>query len=352
MGSVKDLEIVRKPTKYEMGVGRFIFSDRFSVFDWGAMPDEIPSKGAALCLTSAMFFEKLEKEGVRTHYRGVVCDGEVFHIGELSHPVNVMEIDLVRVIHPEVKSSSRGLEYDYSVFFPEMVNFLIPFEFIYRNGLPAGSSIFQRIEKGVDIKEFGLKKIPEPGERLETPILDVSTKLEDTDRYVTWREVKELAKLSDGEIENIKTVLLKINNCISKKVEKIGLFNEDGKIELAFTPERELLVVDALGTLDECRFTYNGHHVSKEILRNIYRNTEWYREVCRAKKKLEVEGLRDWRSLCSNPPCLEEEVKNVVAGIYQSMANELTGIRFFDVPGFKEVIEEYFEIIQGIVNDS
>jgi len=53
MGSVKDLEIVKKPTKDEMGVGRFHFSDRYSVFDWGEMPDHIPSKGAALCLMGA-----------------------------------------------------------------------------------------------------------------------------------------------------------------------------------------------------------------------------------------------------------------------------------------------------------
>jgi phosphoribosylaminoimidazole-succinocarboxamide synthase len=35
MGSVKDLEVAKKPTKTRMGVGRFHFSDRYSVFDWG-----------------------------------------------------------------------------------------------------------------------------------------------------------------------------------------------------------------------------------------------------------------------------------------------------------------------------
>jgi len=33
MGSVKDLEVLKKPTKARMGVGRFHFSDRYSVFD-------------------------------------------------------------------------------------------------------------------------------------------------------------------------------------------------------------------------------------------------------------------------------------------------------------------------------
>jgi phosphoribosylaminoimidazole-succinocarboxamide synthase len=41
MGSVKDLEVIQKPTLTEMGIGRFVFSDRYSVFDWGEMPDHI-----------------------------------------------------------------------------------------------------------------------------------------------------------------------------------------------------------------------------------------------------------------------------------------------------------------------
>ena len=37
----------------------FKFSDRFSVFDWGAMPNEIPSKGEALARMSAAFFDMI-----------------------------------------------------------------------------------------------------------------------------------------------------------------------------------------------------------------------------------------------------------------------------------------------------
>ena len=70
MGSVKDLEVIKKPTPEAMGIGRFHFSDRYSVFDWGEMPDHIGAKGAALCLMGAYCFEQLEKKGVKTHYRG------------------------------------------------------------------------------------------------------------------------------------------------------------------------------------------------------------------------------------------------------------------------------------------
>ena len=78
MGSVKDLEIIKPPTQTAMGVGRFRFSDRYSVFDWGEMPDQIEGKGAALCMMGAYCFDRLEEQSVRTHCRGLVNSaGEV-----------------------------------------------------------------------------------------------------------------------------------------------------------------------------------------------------------------------------------------------------------------------------------
>ncbi|HMX45777.1 MAG TPA: phosphoribosylaminoimidazolesuccinocarboxamide synthase, partial [Candidatus Obscuribacter sp.] len=52
-GSVKDV--------YELGSEEllFHFSDDFSVFDWGKMPDRISGKGRALTLFAAGFFEKM-----------------------------------------------------------------------------------------------------------------------------------------------------------------------------------------------------------------------------------------------------------------------------------------------------
>ena len=53
MGSVKDLTIITPATPNQMGSGRFFFSDRYSVFDWGEMPDRIPRKGEAIALLGA-----------------------------------------------------------------------------------------------------------------------------------------------------------------------------------------------------------------------------------------------------------------------------------------------------------
>jgi len=334
------LRVLKAPTEKEMGIGRFVFSDRYSVFDWGEMPDYLNNKGAALCLIGAYFFERLEEEGIKTHYRGLVAnDGKVVRLDDIKSPTNIMEINLVRVIHPEFKNG----RYDYSMFAPDLTNFLLPLEIIYRNRLPQGSSVFKRLEEGeMTLDELGLVRYPSPGEKLENPIFDVSTKLEERDRYLKWEEAQRIAGLRDEEIEDIKKLLFKVNNIITKAAKKVNLINEDGKIELAYDSDRRLMVVDVVGTLDECRYSYDGLPVSKEIIRQYYKNSIWYRDVERAKKAAEEKGEKNWKSLCkSKPEKLNPKLKRIIENIYASVSNAFLEREFFDAPDLEEVLVEY-----------
>jgi phosphoribosylaminoimidazole-succinocarboxamide synthase len=343
MGSVKDLEVAKKPTKTRMGIGRFHFSDRYSVFDWGEMPDHIEGKGAALCLMGAYCFERLEERGIRTHYRGLVNEkGKVVRFDELEKPTNVMEFHLVNVYKPKAYVEGGKLKYDYSFYTPRLRNFLIPLEIIYRNGLPEGSSVFKRLEQGlVRLEDLGLDHYPKPGERLAKPIFDVSTKFEESDRYLTWREAQQLTGLTESELEEVKEVLLKVDDTITEIAAKANLVNEDGKIELAFDNKRRLMVADVVGTLDECRFTYQGFHVSKEIARIYYRRTEWAKEVEQAKQKAKEQGVKDWRTLVkAKPPKLKPKLKTLISQMYMAATNEITGKELFETPKLVEIIRE------------
>lgn len=348
MGSVKDLEIIKNPTPNSMGTGRFHFSDRYSVFDWGEMPDQIPGKGAALCLMGAYCFERLEEKGIKTHYKGLVdINGKTMNFKQANQPINVMEVSNVNIYRPESRVSEGKLEYDYSLYTPKLKNCLIPLEIIYRNGLPEGSSVFKRLEQGkTTLKELGLDHQPKPGERFDKPIFDVSTKLEKTDRYISWDEAKKIAGLTDEELNEAKNVLSKVNDIITKMASRAGLVNEDGKIELAFDDQRRIMVVDVVGTLDECRFTFNGIHVSKEIARQFYKKTSWYLDLEEAKKTAEEKGIKDWKSLCkSEPPKLDSKLRTIISEMYISTANELTGRRLFNAPHLADVIKKYKQLM-------
>lgn len=334
MGSVKDLVVIKEPKERECGIGRFIFSDRYSVFDWGEMPDHIINKGKAICLVAAYFFEKLEELGIKTHYLGLLEDGKLKRLKELKKPTNIMEIKLLRVLKPEIKNG----EYDYSVYKRERINFLIPLEIIYRNSLPEGSSVFKRLKEGsLKLEDLGFKEIPKPGTILENPIIDISTKLEKTDRYINFETAKEIANLSEEELKEIKEKTLFINRLITEETKRVGLFNEDGKFEFGFDEERNLILVDALGTLDECRFTYNQIPVSKELARIYYRKTEWYQEVENAKK---IDRI-NWKSLVkAQPPNLPFEFKKLIENVYLAYCNELTQREWFDTTPLKEILED------------
>jgi len=333
MGSVKDLVVVEKPEEKKCGIGHFIFSDRYSVFDWGEMPDHITDKGKAICIAAAHFFEELGKKGIKTHYVGVIEDGKVKRLNELKNPQNVMQFKLLRVLKPEI----RGNSYDYSIYQKEEINFLIPLEIIYRNSLPEGSSVFRRLKEGnLKFEDIGLKELPKPGQVLDKPILDVSTKLEATDRYMSWEEARKICNLSETEIQEIKRITLFINHLITKETSKFGLFNEDGKVEFGFDNDRNMVLVDALGTLDECRFTYEGLPVSKEIARIFYRKTDWYKDVEEAKRRDKI----SWKNFVKSSPFpLPKELAKSISLIYKAYTNELTGREWFDSPPLKEVLE-------------
>ncbi len=176
-GSVKTLFVEKEPTKKEFGYGVFEFTDDYSVFDFGKMPDTIEKKGEALCRLSYYNLKELEKIGIKTHLRKAIFPKKI-------------EVNLVQVLFPqknEIKENTK--------------NYLVPLEIIFRNSLQAGSSVFKRIENGsLSPQDLGLDHKPLPGEKLPTPLMDVSTKLEETDRHLSWRDAQAISKLSDEKI--------------------------------------------------------------------------------------------------------------------------------------------------------
>ncbi|OIP41071.1 phosphoribosylaminoimidazolesuccinocarboxamide synthase [Candidatus Desantisbacteria bacterium CG2_30_40_21] len=360
MGSVKDLTIIEAPDKERSGRGRFFFSDRYSVFDWGKMPDDIQNKGASLCIISAYLLEKLEEMGIKTHYLGVVEDNEVKKLMDIKTIPTSMEVSLVRVIKPQLPDGRIRLIrrndlipslirviipqvpygcYDYSCYNHEQANFLIPLEVIYRNYLPEGSSVFKRLSDGqLTIKDMGLTVHPVPGQKLDNPMLDFSTKLETIDRYINPKEAKTIAGLSEHEFQEILRITGVIDNLISEETCKIGLVNEDGKVEFGFDADRQLILVDVLGTPDECRFTFEGLPVSKEVARIFYRNTAWFRDIEKAKKMSSIY----WKEMVYvMPEPLPSRLCELISMLYQAVANEMTGRVWFNgVPGLREILKE------------
>lgn len=336
MGSVKEIEIIKQPEINKEGEGQFIFSDRYSVFDWGEMPDHIEKKGAALCILSSYFFHLLEKNSIPTHFVGLLEDDKIKKFPELNSYSNIMRVKMLRVLKPQYDETTNT--YNYDIYKTEKKNLLIPLEIIYRNSLTEGSSIFKRIKnREITYKDLGLNHEPVPGEKFETPLLDVSTKLEHTDRYISWDEAQKISGLSDENMKKVKDLILKINKIITQECNKVGIENVDGKFEFGIDANGDIIVVDVLGTPDECRFIMDNFHISKEFARIWYRKTEWFKELEIVKK----ERGRDWKEYVkSKPEKLHPEIKNLISHMYMAVTNEITGKKFFDVPELKTIIAD------------
>lgn len=334
MTSVKEFRIEEEPTADSLGRGSFVFTDDYSVFDWGKMPDRIPGKGASLCTMGAFNFELLDFNHIPTHYRGVVEDGEVKDLGECREPPREMAIDLVQV--PTLRYVDGG--YDYDAFYDEVgTNYLIPLEIVFRNTVPVGSSLRKRgspADYGLDDDEW-----PDEVVDLPEPVVEFSTKFEEQDRYLTREEADELS--GPASIDRLEELALAVNHIVTDRAERAGFVHEDGKIECCYH-DGSIKVADVLGTFDENRFSYDGQEVSKEVVRQYYKreHPEWVDAVAEAKAEIAEHDTDDWRELCAvDPDPLPDDVVQTVANLYAAGTNAYTDDEWFDAPEMDEAVD-------------
>ncbi len=296
VGKVKEVYEVDQNTL------EFVFTDKISVFD-KIIPSNIPHKGETLCRTAAFWFQLLKSNGVRTHFTEYI-------------PPNRMRVKRFEVIE------------DYDKIDSETVNYLIPLEVITRHY--AAGSMMDRLKNGsVTAEDLGFPAGHEVryGEKLPKPYVEVTTKLEKVDRLLDLDEALDIAGLSGEEYDEIVQTALRIDSIIDKEVEERLLTHVDGKKEFGYDENRQLMVIDTFGTLDEDRWwdteSYasggSSEELSKEFVRRHYRDTGYFDELMKARK----EGLPE-----PDIPPLPDELIRRVSELYVDMFERITGESF------------------------
>jgi phosphoribosylaminoimidazole-succinocarboxamide synthase len=344
MTSVKDFRVDEPATADALGRGSFVFTDDYSVFDWGKMPDQIPDKGASLCTMGAFNFQLLAENHVPTHYEGVRVEGhdEVLDLGDalsVGQPPREMVISLTQV--PDLPFADGT--YDYDVYHDEAgENFLVPLEIVFRNRVPVGSSLRSR----TDPADHGLSfdEWPDEPVDLETPVVEFSTKYEEQDRYLDREEADRIA--GAASVERLEELALAVNHILNQQAETADLVHEDGKIECLYH-DGQIRVADVVGTFDENRFSYQGQQVSKEVVRQYHKRTqpEWVAAVAEAKQRATEEGIADWKSLCDlDPEPLDERIVQIARDLYCAGTNAYVGGDVFDAPSLAEAVDAAAEL--------
>lgn len=322
------------------GFVEFEYTNAYSVFDWGRMPDLLEGKGAALASIGAHFFKVLGDPGTwrslrqhsllsktlqnldpsfraaLEHELSVLCESGLAHHFVQKSAENRFVVQQVPILKPQVAQWGARTLYHYTNGQAASPTRLLPLEVVFRWGMPSGSSLKERLTADY-AREIGFSSVPSEGQAFSFPVLEFFTKLEPTDRFLTWEQALNYAAISLQTFQTLvaRTQLL----CVFLKAyfDERGLELWDGKFEWALK-DGQLLLVDSIGP-DELRLLFSGTNlqVSKEFLRQFYRKNSWYENLQKMKK--EING-KDWKHHMSQkhgePPRLSPEYLQVAEVLY------------------------------------
>ena len=308
-GSVKNLYTAEDP-----GLVWFEYTDDYSVFDWGKMPDPIPGKGQVLARLGEWFFQRVA-DPAQWKALGLAADAQIARWLPIAHHFHRREgnrLLMTRVEVPVLRADAVGgtLVYDYG--YPPQPRQLIPLEVIFRFGVPAGSSLLQR-------KDWYPFEIHE-GAEFHEPLIEFSTKLESKDRVISYQEAALILKGNTDTLAEIHGRTRALAHFLHSTFAKRGLKLWDGKFEWALI-DGKLTLVDSIGP-DELRVSQGDAVFSKQFLRNFYLGTPWYAALQQGGALARQRGTEDWKAIVqdelkSEPAPLSKPYKDAAQALYQ-----------------------------------
>ncbi len=296
-GSVKDIYIDHA------GDLHFAFTDRISVFDYGALPEEINGRAEALAQFAKIIFSKLQ---VPSLYAGDSSLG--------NHALKMK-----RATHAKFPSFSENTKVTTPYEF-------IPLEIIFRWGVPLGSKLLQK-------KEYSLYQ------KFEKPLIQYTTKLEAYDRDLSLEEAATLLP-STLKLSALNDFAIDVATQLQSIFENCGLDLWDGKLECAYDPRNNCIYLLDAFTPDELRLTLKekrGTPLSKEILRNFYNRSTWPAHISELKNKY---GENWKKHLSTPPPALGQWRLQKLSLLYKGLTECLSS-------NFPEALDKFFDDTQA-----
>jgi phosphoribosylaminoimidazole-succinocarboxamide synthase len=365
----------------------FEYTDDYSVFDWGKMPDTILNKGRALAALGAFFFLYLERteiwaslpgsenlrrfdrqwqdarwshrvykavlsrHGAPHHFKGLVKgDGQPAGWKDVAGKgVTYLQALPAAVFRPEPYQLIAETVYYYSRRPVDVQRRLVPLEVVFRFGMPPGSSLKRRLEENPDYALIlGLTKPPREGEWFAHPVIELFTKLEPKDRLLSVQEALLISGLSPEEFEAMIELSYDAALALYDLFSGRGIELWDGKFEF-ITGEEGLMIADSIGP-DELRLVYKGHNLSKEMIRQVYRGSRWESSLKEAQALATEKGRPEqWRQIARTrlkvePEPLPADFKSAIDKLYGVIANHVIGENIF---ANHPALDEFVKTIPG-----
>jgi phosphoribosylaminoimidazole-succinocarboxamide synthase len=337
------------------------------------MPDAVRGKGCAIAMMSAYLFEQMEQPrawkslfrgsegwkrlggdalrerlrrspagkslvsgGLRTHYIGLLdSQGRCRKLDRLEAPSSRLMVKAVPMIAPRPVSVDGHKVWDYTPFYPGLPQYLIPLENVFRFGVPRGSSLLERLKTNPAYgRQIGLYSPPREGEWLPRPVLEFFSKLEPMDRYLSLEKALNFSGLGGDKFSMLRDLSLLVAVFLYDLFRSRGLDLWDGKFEFIKVRD-EILLADSI-TPDELRITCKGTQLSKEPLRQYYKQED--PAFLSAMHEIKEEGLASQRAIRNQVKRrlkrpvkkLDPAFRKIVEQMYQALTFRITGSPLFD----------------------
>lgn len=189
---------------------------------------------------------------------------------------------------------------------------MIPLQVVYRNALPRESSVHRRVAAGQLDPALVPPFAPAGAPWLAAPMVEFTSKFEETDRFVTVQEAAGVGRVTAADLDRIAELTRTVAGVLTAHASRIGLRLADGKGEYGFDEDRRPLLIDHVGTPDENRFYFGGTPVCKELLRLLHPGL----------RELVQESVRSGvpRAEWPQPEPLSQELVAATAEVYRTLA--------------------------------
>ena len=284
-----------------------------------------------------VYQQLLCKIGCPSHYQALVRgSGQTVSIKDAAHIAETVYLSVLPagVVRPLKVTILNQNVYHYLSQNAASLLTLVPLEVVFRFGMPAGSSLKDKLDKDANYaKVLGLPALPAEGQQFDYPVVELFTKLEDKDRLLSVQEALLISQLPPDKFNQLIELSYNLALALYVIFAEGGIQLWDGKFEFAID-EDKLLLVDSIGP-DELRLTYKNVHLSKEMIRQVYRGSSWERALKEAQKLAAFAGQADWKEICrlqlkEEPKPLPQSFKAVVDKLYGVLTNHIVGQELFD----------------------
>lgn len=279
------------------GFIHFKYTDRWSVYDRGPSPQEIPGLADARSACAVHSFRLAQEAGLPTHFVGPVGRRTLL-VREFSIPGQ-----------PPMSGVTDGR--------------VLPLEWIWRSHL--WGSLWGRVQRGdVTAEMLGFPAGTELRKSMKLPkvVQECTTKFEKMDRHLSDAEAMELAELSPEQWTAARELVARAVAAIAPAFDAAGFFLPDGKLELGMTHDGVLVIVDVFGTPDENRVIdrRDGSNYDKDLLRSYLEGMGWKAKLDAAKA-----AWPDDKSQWPEYPVLPASIIQIVQHAYQEVAWKYVG---------------------------